>query len=161
MLVPSGDFVLSVPGETATQQLMGGLQGMEYFAFTPAAGKVPGDRLRFVANSPAYAPLFPFPLASPTAAPFDPTASPLTSIWTTAYATCSGSRAGGEPDGRPESSRNRRIQLFGVGGTVNPSAHPEPARFGGPWNDKSSRALRTRSRWCRTSASPRPAVRRR
>ncbi len=123
MLVPNGDFILSVPGETAAQQLMGGLQGMEYFAFTPAAAKIPGDRLRFVANSPAYAPLFPFALASPTAAPFDPTASPLTSRWTTAYATLRQPGAG-EPTPARIVAQPPGFQLFGVGGTVNPSAHP-------------------------------------
>jgi hypothetical protein len=124
MLVPRGDFVLSVPGETATQYFMCGLQGMEYFAFTPAAGKALGDRLRFVANAPAYAPLFPFPLASPTAAPFDPTASPLTSVWTTAYATLRAPSTG-EPTPARIVAQPPGFQLFGVGGTVDPAAHPK------------------------------------
>ena len=122
MLVPEGDFVLSIA--SGAPQLMCGLQGTEYLAFTPSAAKVAGDRLRFTSGAPAYAPLFPFPLASPTAAPFDPTASPLTPAWTTAYATLR-QPAGGEPAPPRFVAQPPGFELFGVGGTIDPAAHPK------------------------------------
>lgn len=121
MLVPEGDFALGIaPG--SVPQLMCGLQGMEYFSFTPAAGKVAGDRLRFVVNSPAYAPVFPFPLASPTAAPFDPTATPLTSTWTTPYATL---RQPGTGDATPARivAQPPGFQLFSPDATIDGKPH--------------------------------------
>ncbi|HEY4441107.1 MAG TPA: hypothetical protein VGN14_11680, partial [Candidatus Elarobacter sp.] len=122
MLVPEGDFALSVP--SGPPQLMCGLQGMEYLTFAAPSGKVSGDRLRFVSGAASYAPVFPFPLASATAAPFDPTAPPLDETWTTAYATLrapgSGSPAAAQFVAQPPG-----FQLFGQGGTIDPKAHPK------------------------------------
>jgi hypothetical protein len=122
MLVPEGDFVLGMP-QGDTPQLMCGLQGMEYFQFTPAATKIAGDRLRYVSGSPAYAPQFPFPIASPTAAPFDPTASPLTTTWTTSYATLR-QPVGGEAVPPMLVAQPPGFQLFSPTGAI-PSAHPK------------------------------------
>src|SRR4029434_6107221 len=103
------------------------LQGMEYIQFTPAtgsgSGKVPGDRLRFTSGYAAYAPQFPFPIASPTAPPFDPTASQTTTRCSTSYAMLRQPVTGdalsalvvAQPPG---------FQLYGVGGTVDSKAHP-------------------------------------
>ncbi len=125
MLIAGGDFVLSVPGETTTQQIMCGLQATEYLTFTPAnaAAKVPGDRLRFVPGSPSYAPVFPFPLASPTAAPFDPLASPLNARWTAAYAML---RQPADGDATPVQivAQPPGFELYWSGGTLN-AQHPK------------------------------------
>ncbi len=157
MLVPEGDFLLSIA--SGAPQLMCGLQGTEYLVFTPSAAKVAGDRLRFTSGAPAYAPLFPFPLASPTGAPFDPTASPLTTAWTTAYATLRQPAGGDRP--RRASSRSRPGSSFSA--SAAPSI-PPPTRSSSARSRRECRSAptrRTRSRSCRTGASARPATRRR
>ena len=67
--------------------LLCGLQGSEYVTFRsrPAAGEE--DRLRFRSRRPAYAPVFPFPKASPTGPPTDPAAPLLTGEYWTSWAT--------------------------------------------------------------------------
>lgn len=72
---PTGDYGVSVDGVapgTAGQTMLCGLFGSERLSFTSfTPGVEPaGARLRFQVNNPAYAPIFPFPvanMANPTA----------------------------------------------------------------------------------------------
>ena len=85
---PSGDFMLEVDGLMPPGRrgdLMGGLEGTEYFTFQSAIEGKNGDWLRFVSGQPAYAPTWPFPVASPIGP--TPTLDPhlLNSTYTTAW----------------------------------------------------------------------------
>lgn len=89
-LAPEGDFVLNLEGavDGAVCDLMCGLQGTEFIAFQPAVqGGYAGDRLRFVARCPAYAPHYPFAQVSPVEAPVPVQKPLLDTTYTTSWAT--------------------------------------------------------------------------
>lgn len=80
-LAPDGDFTLTLAsGNTAPAAILCGLQGTEYLTFHPGSG----DRLRFIADRPAYAPNFPLRVASPVASPAGSTL--LDPTWLTSWA---------------------------------------------------------------------------
>lgn len=89
LVSPEGDFMIrsSQTGTAGQQLLIGGLQGTEFFSITPQSNGTTGDRLRFVASRPAYAPKYPFEDASPVKAPEPPNAPLLTGRFTTSWAT--------------------------------------------------------------------------
>lgn len=146
LLAPVGDFELEVAGAPADADslaLMGGLHGTEYIAFHPRRTDRPGDRLRFVGNMPAYAPVFPFPPSSPVSAPVDPDA-PLLGLqvltsWATVVAASGDSGTDGtipyvaQPRGAPLMGRdpvinNRQKSLLGAVGpaVALPAGQPFP-----------------------------------
>jgi hypothetical protein len=79
-LSPSGEFEISLANAAPQEPLMCGLNGTESISFTA------GDLLRFGAGKSAFAPIFPFPLASPVGPPIDPAAPLMTSQLTTSWA---------------------------------------------------------------------------
>lgn len=86
-LGPEGDFVLQLESAVAGDicNLLGGLQGAEFFSFEPKSETYAGDRLRFLSRQPAYAPKFPFPQASSVGPPTDPTAALLNKQYMTSW----------------------------------------------------------------------------
>lgn len=80
-LAPAGNFAMTLADGGLQGQALCGLSGTESIAFTS------GDLLQFSAGHEAYAPVFPFPLASPVGPPVDPAASLLSSRFTTSWAT--------------------------------------------------------------------------
>ncbi|MCW3464864.1 hypothetical protein [Chitinophaga nivalis] len=89
IVTPEGDFTPVIAGAKAGQPqfLMGGWQGTEFFSLLPQLTDQPGDTLRFLSGQPAYAPVFPFEMASPVKAPQEPDAPLLDTTYTTAWAT--------------------------------------------------------------------------
>lgn len=62
-MVPQGDFFLEADQEPADQGLhniLCGLSGTENISFVSQSATQTGDRIRFMANQPAYAPVYPF-----------------------------------------------------------------------------------------------------
>jgi len=89
-LAPEGDFSLSLdaaPSPTGRHQLLGGLQGTEFFEVTAQTATTAGDQLRFISGQPALVPEFPFAQASPVGPPPPLGAALLTGACTTAWAT--------------------------------------------------------------------------
>ncbi len=80
-LTPSGNFAITLADAAPQGQLLCGLNGTESISFTA------GDILQFAASNNAYAPAFPFPLASPVGPPIDPKAPLMTSQLATSWAT--------------------------------------------------------------------------
>lgn len=80
-LAPAGNFAMTLADGGKEGQILCGLNGTESIAFTA------GDLLQFSIGREAYAPIFPFPLASPVGPPIDPKASPLSAQFTTSWAT--------------------------------------------------------------------------
>ncbi|MBB4003109.1 hypothetical protein [Aurantimonas endophytica] len=73
-LTPAGDFGLLAPTDPqagTTLTLLAGLFGTERIALAPFQSQGSYDRLRFLPDQPAYAPVFPFPQASLSAPPSD------------------------------------------------------------------------------------------
>ncbi|GAA2399336.1 hypothetical protein GCM10010191_02830 [Actinomadura vinacea] len=112
---PSGAFTLEAPGAEGTvQQLLCGLQGTEYIAFTP------GDRLVFTPRLPAYVAGYPFPEASPVGPPSDPEAPLLVDTYRTSWASLV--RADGE-DATPYVAQPRGASLYGRDASTYPANH--------------------------------------
>lgn len=85
---PVGDFALRVGDGTSADRrdLLCGIQGSEFIGFQPATTNAGGDFLRFTASQAAYAPGYPFPIASPTGPPADPKAPLLEDQFVTSWA---------------------------------------------------------------------------
>ncbi len=88
-LAPEGDFIIQLQGaaEDAVCQLQCGLQGTEFFNVRPRTDTRQGDRIRFVANQPAYAPVYPLPQSSPVTAPVQPDAPLLNADYRSSWCT--------------------------------------------------------------------------
>ena len=86
-IAPEGDFVIDGGGTDETYHLMCGLQGTEFLGIKPKTSSYDGDRLRFLSRQPAYAPSFPFKVASPLGPPVDPDAKLLNRSYMTSWAT--------------------------------------------------------------------------
>lgn len=88
-LAPEGDFMVLVTGATAgnTYPLQCGLQGTEFFNLLSRTSTGPGDSLRFIANQPAYAPVYPLPQSSPLTAPVDPNTPLLDTTYRSSWCT--------------------------------------------------------------------------
>ncbi|OEJ99125.1 hypothetical protein A8C32_08090 [Flavivirga aquatica] len=86
---PEGDFIIEINGVTSNESipLQCGLQGTEFFNVQPRVNGNPGDRLRFITNQPAYAPVYPLPVSSPVTAPVNPNASLLDITYQTSWCT--------------------------------------------------------------------------
>jgi len=86
---PIGDFVADAAysPDGKTSDLLCGIQGTEYFNFTPGNSVTSAARLRFKSRQPAFAPKFPPPTSSPVGPPSDPTATLLDPTYMTAWAT--------------------------------------------------------------------------
>ncbi|MEN0003816.1 MAG: hypothetical protein AAF798_06720 [Bacteroidota bacterium] len=96
-LSPEGNFSMGIKDSNAdaTFDLMGGLHGAEFFSFKPRVeGGYAGDQLQFVARQPAFAPVFPFPEASPLLPPIDPTQPLLTKQRVTSWAAVAAGEVG-------------------------------------------------------------------
>ncbi len=87
-LGPVGDFSLRIGDGSSTDRrdLLCGLQGSEFIAFQPASASGGGDFLRYTASQAAYAPGYPFPVASPIGPPVDPKAPLLDNRFITSWA---------------------------------------------------------------------------
>jgi hypothetical protein len=90
-LSPEGDFImmLAAPKDGISSHLLCGLTPTETLSFTagPAANPQSGDRLRFTANSEAFATSYPPPQSSPVGPPVDPKAPKMNGSYRTAWAT--------------------------------------------------------------------------
>ncbi|WP_109437768.1 hypothetical protein [Aquimarina sp. AU119] len=86
---PEGDFIVTIDGASSDTAipLQCGLQGTEFFNVQPRVNGNMGDRLRFITNQPAYAPVYPLPISSPVTAPVDPNASLLNTNYQTSWCT--------------------------------------------------------------------------
>jgi hypothetical protein len=110
-LTYAGDFGLAVDDEIGTtaaprDALLCGLSGTETLTFRPYAATGQNDVLRFVANRPSYAPVFPFPAASLEAADNGKLVDRLDTTTTTSWATIVPGDAGpitysAQPEGSP------------------------------------------------------------
>jgi hypothetical protein len=102
---PDGDFLVR-----SAADLLCGLSPTEVLGVATS-----GDRLRFTANQPAFAPDYPPPVASTLGVPIDPTATPLTDRYRTAWATMVAAdgqaRYSAQPKGSP---------LYGFDDVVRP-----------------------------------------
>ncbi|MCF6404888.1 hypothetical protein L3C95_18455 [Chitinophaga filiformis] len=117
IVTPEGDFTIQIPTAPAGPQYMiGGLQGTEFFSVTPKTDTQNGDRFRFLANQPAYAPKFPFETASPVKTPQDPNAPLLDNTYSSAWATL----VAGEGNAIYYIAQPKGAALFGSDGIVAP-----------------------------------------
>ena len=80
-LAPAGKFAMTLADGSQQGQLLCSLSGTESLSFSS------GDQLQFVPRRSAYAPIFPFPLASPVGPPIDPKAPLMTSELMTSWVT--------------------------------------------------------------------------
>lgn len=88
---PTGRFQISSAGTSTA--LLCGLSGTESVTFTPAAGKTPGDILRFYPDQPAYAPVFPLGTVDLRQTGPPPVGDLLHADYTTSWATVSSASA--------------------------------------------------------------------
>jgi len=88
-LAPEGDFVILMDGAGADTlyPLQCGLQSTEFFNVQSRTATTTGDRIRFIANQPAYAPVYPLPPSSPVTAPVNPDAPLLDTTYRTSWCT--------------------------------------------------------------------------
>ncbi|MDY7815323.1 hypothetical protein U0F71_06255 [Burkholderia pseudomallei] len=113
-IAPEGDFVIHAhgPSDGGTYDLICGLQGTEFVAFQPFVdGGYAGDRLRFTARSPAYAPRYPFTEVSPVGAPVDVNAPLLDATYTSSWGTVA--RAPGAPGAAAYVAQPKGAALYG------------------------------------------------
>ncbi|WP_146347296.1 hypothetical protein [Falsiphaeobacter marinintestinus] len=84
---PFGDFLIDVdPGPTGkTADMLCGLAGAEFVTITPGTDLDSGSRVRFLTQHPAFAPIFPPPVSSPTGPPSN-SAALLTDTYLTSWA---------------------------------------------------------------------------
>jgi len=124
-LAPEGDFLLEVlgikkvPGTVAdgSYDLLCGLHGDEFLRFASKTATSDGDRLRFLSRRPAFAPKYPFSLASPVEAPAPPNASLLDTRFLTSWATL----VRGEDTGiLPYAAQPQGAALFGKDELIQP-----------------------------------------
>ena len=118
-LIPQGDLQMTfaaTPPAGEVPRLLCGLAGTETIRLKPPAGGA-GDRLRFVARQPAWAPNFPFQQASPTGPPMDPDAAVLTAQFVTSWLTVV--RADGSP--AQYAAQPTGSSLFGRDALINPA----------------------------------------
>ncbi|SFD59848.1 hypothetical protein SAMN05518672_102553 [Chitinophaga sp. CF118] len=117
LVTPEGDFTIQIPSAAESPQyLIGGMQGTEFFSITPKTDTTNGDRFRFLSCQPAYAPKFPFEVASPVKTPQDPNAPLLDSTFSSSWATFIAAEGNtiyyiAQPKGSP---------LFGSDGLITP-----------------------------------------
>ncbi|HEV7881029.1 hypothetical protein [Bradyrhizobium sp.] len=131
-LSPEGDFILmlAAPKDGISSHMLCGLTATETLSFTagPAANPQSGDRLRFTANSEAFATSYPPPQSSPVGPPVDPKAPKMNASYRTAWATVipapngNASQYSAQPKGSP---------LFGFDKVVAP-ASPKQLGFVDP-----------------------------
>lgn len=97
-LAPEGDFMILKDDATIKSfQLQCGLQGTEFFDVKSRLGDIPGDSLRYIANQPAYAPVFPLPQSSPVTAPVQPDMPLLNTQYRTSWCTVVHTAGGNDP----------------------------------------------------------------
>lgn len=117
---PGGDFTPQIAGSSdhSARDLMCGLQGTELIAFRPKSDTYEGDRMRFEPRQPAYSPLYPFALSSPTGPQMDPTqplleGQPYVTSWMNVIAT--------DGSALPYVAQPKGLTLYGRDNVVNPS----------------------------------------
>lgn len=88
-LAPEGDFMVLVAGAQngTAYPIQCGLQGTEFFNLLSRTASGAGDSLRFIANQPAYAPVYPLPQSSPLTAPVDPDTPLLDTTYRSSWCT--------------------------------------------------------------------------
>ncbi len=88
-LAPEGDFMIAIDGAAAgtAYPLQCGLQGTEFFNMQSRVNGNPGDTIRFIANQPAYAPVYPLPQSSPVTAPVQPNTPLLNTDYRSSWCT--------------------------------------------------------------------------
>src|SRR5262249_4603586 len=118
---PVGDFTLQIEdgSDGATRDLMGGLQGTECITFRPKSDQHSGDQIRFAAGKPAFAPLYPFPVSSPTGPPIDPTAPLLEADFVTSWMNV----IAADSNAIPYIAQPKGLTLYGRDEVINPG-HP-------------------------------------
>jgi hypothetical protein len=124
-LTPDGDFTISAAQNTATADLLCGLQGTEYITVNPQLKIGAGDIARFVSGRPGYARNYPFPNVSPLGVPTDPTAPLFFDDCVTSWVSMV--RAVGNTSPIPYVAQPQGSSLYGLDKLINKSF---PALYG-------------------------------